>query len=244
MSELRPGERIDDLQRSNLKIIQDPAKFCFGMDAVLLSGFVSVKRGGRVTDLCTGSGIIPLLLSAKTEAAEIKGIEIQAEMADMAARSVRLNTLEGKVHIVRGDLRDSAVSGESGSQDVVTCNPPYMRAGEGVVNPDSARAIARHELCGRLEEIVQVSARLLKNGGRACFVYRPNRLIELISAMRGCGLEPKRMKLVHPFAERDANMVLLEAVKGGRCFLTVEPPVIVFQSPGMYSREIREIYGY
>lgn len=244
MSELRFGERIDDLQRSNLKIIQNPAKFCFGMDAVLLSGFVRVKRGEKVTDLCTGSGIIPLLLSAKTEAAEITGIEIQAEMADMAARSVHLNALERKIRIIQGDLRDRAISGESGSQDVVTCNPPYMPAGEGIVNPDSARAIARHELCGQLEEIVQVAARLLRNGGRTCFVYRPNRLIELISVMRSCGMEPKRIKLVHPFAERDANMVLLEAVKGGGCFLTVEPPVIVFQSPGVYSQEIQEIYGY
>ena len=241
---LHPGERLDDLQRSDLRIIQDPSKFCFGMDAVLLSGFVTVKQGERVTDLCTGGGIIPLLLSAKTKASQITGIEIQKDMADMAERSVRLNGLEERVRIICGDLRVRGAAGEDGSQDVVTCNPPYMAAGNGITNPEDALALARHELTCTLEDAVRETARLLRNGGRTAWVYRPNRLAELFAVMRACRLEPKRLKFVHPFADREANMVLIEAAKGGGSFLKVEAPVVVFRAPGEYSPEIREVYGY
>ena len=241
---LRPGERLDDLQRSDLRIIQDPSKFCFGMDAVLLSGFVTVKPGERVTDLCTGGGIIPLLLSAKTEASRITGIEIQPEMAGMADRSVRLNGLEDRVRILCGDLRVRGAAGEDGSQDVVTCNPPYMAAGNGIPNPEDALALARHELTCTLEDAVRETARLLRNGGRTAWVYRPHRLTELFAVMRKYRLEPKRLKFVHPFADREANMVLIEASKGGGSFLKVEAPVVVFRAPGEYTPEIREVYGY
>ena len=241
---IKEGERLDDLERSGLHIIQDPSRFCFGMDAVLLSGFVTVKKGERVTDLCTGSGIIPLLLSAKTEAASITGIEIQEEIADMARRSVELNGLFPRVRIITGDLRTAGAAGETGSMDVVTCNPPYMKAGSGIQNPERALAIARHELSCTLEDAVREAARLLRNGGRAAFVYRPHRLTELFSLMRKYRLEPKRLKTVHPFRDREANMVLIEAVRGGGSFLRVEAPIIVFSSPGVYTPEIREIYGY
>jgi hypothetical protein len=244
MIEQRPGERIDDLQRSRLQIIQNPSGFCFGMDAVLLSGFVTVKPGEFVVDLCSGSGIIPLLLSAKTKAKRIIGIELQKEMADMATRSVELNHLSPRVEIRCADLRDRGAAGESGTIDVVTCNPPYMAVGGAIRNPDDAKAIARHEIYCTLEDTVRETGRLLKNGGRCAYVYRPNRLIELISALRRFQMEPKRMKLVHPFLNREANMVLLEAVKGGRAALRVEAPLVVFQRPGVYSDEIRDIYGY
>ena len=151
----RPGERIDDLQRSGLRILQDPDRFCFGMDAVLLSGFVTVKRGEKVTDLCTGTGIIPLLLSAKTEALQIDGIESQPEMADMARRSVMMNGLEDRVRIICGDLRKAGSAGERESRDVVTCNPPYMAAGSGIVNPEDVKALARHEVTCTLEDAVR-----------------------------------------------------------------------------------------
>ncbi len=237
-------ERIDDLQRSNLKILQDPERFCFGMDAVLLSGFVTVKPGEKVTDLCTGTGIIPLLLSAKTEASEITGIEIQPEMADMARRSVEMNGLAERIHILCGDLREKGAAGDAGSQDVVTCNPPYMAAGSGIVNPEDVKALARHEVTCTLEDAVRETARLLKNGGRTAYVYRPNRLTELILCFKKYRLEPKRLKLVHPYRDREANMVLVEAVKGGGSFLKAEAPLIVFQDNGTYMPEIREIYGY
>lgn len=244
MTRLLPGERIDDLQRSSLHIIQNPEKFCFGMDAVLLSGFVRIKPQECVTDLCSGSGIIPLLLSAKTRAGSITAVEIQPDMADMAERSVELNGLEERIRVICADLRDGRSAGRSGTQDVVTCNPPYMAAGEGIPNPESAVAIARHELCCTLEDVVRESARLLRNGGRVSFVYRPHRLAELMTLLRSYGLAPKRMKLVYPYVHREANMVLLEASKGGGSFLKVEAPIIVFREPGVYTDEIREIYGY
>ena len=240
----RPGERIDDLQRSGLRILQDPDRFCFGMDAVLLSGFVTVKRGEKVTDLCTGTGIIPLLLSAKTEASEIDGIEIQPEMADMARRSVMMNGLEDRVRIVCGDLRKAGSAGERESRDVVTCNPPYMAAGSGIVNPEDVKALARHEVTCTLEDAVRETARLLRNGGRTAWVYRPNRLSELFACFRQYHLEPKRLKFVHPYLDREANMVLVEAVKGGGSFLKAEAPLVVFRKDGEYMPEIRDIYGY
>ncbi|MBQ7535935.1 MAG: tRNA1(Val) (adenine(37)-N6)-methyltransferase [Stomatobaculum sp.] len=240
----KPHERVDDLQRSNLRILQDPERFCFGMDAVLLSGFVTVKRGEKVTDLCTGTGIIPLLLSAKTEASEIDGIEIQPDMADMARRSVEMNGLTERVRIICGDLREAGAAGERESRDVVTCNPPYMAAGSGIVNPEDVQALARHEVTCTLEDAVRETARLLKNGGRTAWIYRPNRLSELFSCFRRFRLEPKRLKFVHPYLDREANMVLVEAVKGGGSFLKVEAPLLVFGDDGEYRPEIREIYGY
>lgn len=243
MTFLKPGERIDDLQRSQLGIIQNPAHFCFGTDAVLLSGFVRAGGKERVVDLCTGNGIIPLLLSAKTRAKEITGVEIQAEIADMARRSVAMNGLEERVRILHGDLREG-IAGASGSVDVVSCNPPYMALRRGEKSQATSRAIARQEICCSLEEAVNETARLLKNGGRAYFVYRPHRLDELFAACNAVRLTPKRMKFAHPYSEREANLVLLEAVKGGGSFLRVEAPIIVFRSPGVYSDEIRDIYGY
>ena len=238
------GERIDDLQRSNLKIIQNPEKFCFGMDAVLLSGFATVKPGENVTDLCTGTGIIPLLLSAKTEGRHFTGIELQKDMADMAGRSVLMNGLESRVEIRCGDIRERKDLPARGSQDAVTCNPPYMAGQKGIRNPDDARAIARHEICCTLSDAVRAGAYLLRNGGRYAIVHRPSRLSELFSALRENGLEPKRLKFVHPFLRKEANMVLVEAVKGGGVFLRTEPPVIVYRAPGKYTDEIYEIYGY
>jgi len=214
------------------------------MDAVLLSGFVQVKPGDRVTDLCTGTGIIPLLLSAKTKGSFYNGIEIQKDMAEMAARSVVLNSLEQKICITCGDIRDLSDLPEKGSQDVVTCNPPYMAVRHGIKNPENEQALARHEIKCTLSDAVRAGAYLLKNGGRYAIVYRPNRFAELISVLRENRLEPKRLKFVHPFLNREANMVLLEAVKGGGVFLKAEPPVIVFEAPGKYSDEIRDIYGY
>ena len=239
---LKETERIDDLQRNGLKIIQDTKKFCFGMDAVLLSGFASVKRGERAIDLGTGTGIIPLLLSAKTDGEHFTGVEIQKEMAEMAARSVSLNELEERIDIVNGDLKDLGRDGVL--YDVVTSNPPYMRSGNGLTNPDDTKALSRHEVACTLADVCRAAARLLKSGGRFYMVHRPLRLCEIITEMRAAKLEPKRMKFVHPFAEKEANMVLIEAVKDAGCECRVEKPVIVYEAPGKYTEEIYSIYGY
>ncbi len=242
--EIKENERIDDLQRNGYQIIQDPEKFCFGMDAVLLSGFVRVKSGAKVLDMGTGTGIIPLLVEAKTQAAHISAIEIQEESADMARRSVRLNGLENKIDIVTGDLREADKFFDAASFDVITCNPPYMIGQHGLTNPDAPKAIARHEILCTLEDVVRTAAKLLKPGGAFCMVHRPFRLAEIICVMTEYKLEPKRMKLVYPYIDKEPNMVLIEGRRGGKPRMTVEKPLIVFQEPNVYTDEICDVYGY
>ena len=241
---LKPGERLDDLQIKGYEIIQSPGRFCFGMDAVLLSAFAKVKAGECVLDLGTGTGILPILLAAKTKGKHFTGLEIQEESADMARRSVRHNQLEEQIDIVTGDIKEASQIFGHGSMDVITTNPPYMIGGHGLANPESAKAIARHEVLCTLEDIIRESARTLKAGGRFYMVHRPFRLAEILTAMCEAKLEPKRMKMVHPFKDKDANMVLIEAVRGGGAWMKVEAPVIVYKEPGVYTDEIYSIYGY
>lgn len=238
------GERIDELHRNGYRIIQKKDGFCFGMDAVLLSGFAAVKEGERALDLGCGTGIIPLLMEAKTRGRHFTGLEIQREMADMAARSVRLNRLEDKIDIIQGDIKEAGRIFGRASFDVVTANPPYMNDSHGLKNPDLPRAIARHEVLCTLQDVVREAAKVLRPGGRFYLVHRPRRLIEIITELTGYGLEPKRLKFVHPFADREAKMVLIEAARGGRSLVRVEKPLIVFREQGVYTDEINEIYGY
>ena len=242
--ELKPGERVDELQRNGYRIIQDPGRFCFGMDAVLLSGFARVKPGERALDLGTGTGIIPILLEARTQGESFTGLEIQEESADMARRSVSMNGLEDRIHIVTGDIKEAAQIFGAASYHVVTCNPPYMTANHGLQNPKEHLAIARHEVLCTLEDVISQTARILMPGGRFYMVHRPFRLAEIMTGLCVHGLEPKRMRLVYPFADREPNMVLLEAMKGGKPRITVEKPLIIFKEPGKYTDEIRDTYGY
>lgn len=241
---MKKSERIDDLQRNGYRIIQDSKRFCFGMDAVLLSGFAQVKDGARVLDLGTGTGIIPLLLAAKTGAAHLTGLEIQEDSADMARRSVLLNGLEERITIVTGDIKEAGSLFDAASFDVITCNPPYMIGQHGLKNPTDAKAIARHEILCTLEDVIAQTERLLKPGGKFFLVHRPFRLAEIIAGLRAHKLEPKRMRLVYPFVDKEPNMVLLEAVRGGRARMAVEKPLIVYSEPGVYMPEIYEVYGY
>ena len=242
--ELKPGERLDELQRNGYRIIQDPGRFCFGMDAVLLAGFAKVKPGERVVDLGTGTGIIPILLEARTKGASFTGLEIQAESADMARRSVLLNDLQDRVHIVDGDIKEAVQIFGAASCHVVTSNPPYMTENHGLQNPDQPKAIARHEVLCTLHDVVSQAAGLLMPGGRFYMVHRPFRLAEIMTELCGCGLEPKRMRLAYPFIDREPNMVFIEAVKGGKSRITVEKPLIIYKEPGKYTDEIYEVYGY
>ena len=237
-------ERIDDLQRNGYRIIQKKKGFCFGMDAVLLSGFAQVKEGEAAVDLGTGTGIIPILLEAKTKGKHFTGLEIQEEVAEMAGRSVRLNQLENRVDIVRGDIKEASRLFGKASFDVVTSNPPYMNDNHGLKNPELPKAIARHEVFCTLDDVCREASLLLKSGGRFYMVHRPHRLAEIITALKTYKLEPKRMKLVHPFVDKEANMVLIEAVRGGRSMMKVEAPIIVYREPGVYTREIYDVYGY
>lgn len=241
---LKDGERIDNLHRNGYRIIQQEKGFCFGMDAVLLSGFATVKPGERALDLGTGTGIIPILLEAKTEGEDFTALEIQTEVADMARRSVALNGLEDKISVVTGDIKEASQIFGAASFDVVTVNPPYMNDSHGLKNPDLPKAIARHEVLCTLEDVVREGTKVLKPGGRMYMVHRPHRLVEIITAMTKYKLEPKRMKLVYPFLDKEANMVLIEAVRGGKSMIKVEKPLIVYEAPGVYTDEIYEIYGY
>jgi len=241
---IKPGERIDDLNRNNYKIIQNTSKFCFGMDAVLLSSFAKVLPGEKVLDLGTGTGIIPILLEAKTKGEHFTGLEIQEESADMARRSVALNMLENKIDIVTGDIREASNIFKAGSFDVITSNPPYMNYNHGIVNPDETKAIARHEILCTLEDVIRETSKLLKMSGRFYLVHRPFRLVEIINTLSKWKLEPKRMKLVHPYIDKEPNMVLIEAVKGGKSMIKIEPPLVVYKEKNIYSDEIHNIYGF
>lgn len=241
---IKEGERLDDLELSNLKILQNPEKFCFGMDAVLLSGFASAKAGNRVLDLCTGTGIIPLLMTAKTSATDFTALEIQPESADMAARSVELNGLQDKIKVVVGDVCEASKLLGAAAFDVVTVNPPYMTGGHGLANPSEAKAIARHEVLCTLEDVAREASNCLKPGGHLYMVHRPFRLAEIITTLSKYKMEVKRLRLVYPYVDREPNMVLIEATRGGRPRVTVEPPLIVWEAPDVYSKELRDKYGY
>lgn len=237
-------ERLDELHRNNYYIIQDKDRFCFGMDAVLLSGFAKAKPGERVLDLGTGTGIIPILMEAKTKGEHFTGLEIQPESADMAARSVAYNHLEEKVDIVTGDIKDASKIFGASSFDIITTNPPYMIGQHGIKNDTDCKAIARHEILCSLDDILRESAKILKPSGRFYMVHRPFRLAEILDKMVEYRIEPKRMRLVYPFINKEPNMVLIEGLRGGKSHMIVEKPLIVYKEPGVYTDEIYEIYGY
>lgn len=241
---LHENERLDELHRNGYKIIQDKGRFCFGMDAVLLSGFARVKPAEKVLDLGTGTGIIPILLEAKTDGEHFTGLEIQPESADMASRSVTYNDLQDKIDIVVGDIKDASQRFGASSFDVITTNPPYMIGQHGIKNDQDAKAIARHEILCDLDDILRESAKMLKPSGRFYMVHRPFRLAEIFSKMIEYRIEPKRMQLVYPFVDKEPNMVLIEGLRGGKSRITVEKPLIVYKQPGVYTDEIYDIYGY
>lgn len=238
---VKAGERVDDLQ-NGFYVIQNQNKFCFGMDAVLLSGFARIRKGDHVLDMGTGTGIIPILLKSKTKGEHFTGLEIQEECADMATRSVQYNGLESAVDIVCGDIKEAAGIFGAASFDVVTSNPPYMIGAHGLQNPYMAKAIARHEVLCTLEDVVSQASKVLKDRGRFFMVHRPFRLAEIFSVLTKYKLEPKRMQLVYPYIDREPNMVLIEALKGGNSRITVEKPLIVYEKPGVYTKDILEIY--
>ncbi len=241
---LKENERVDELQRNGYRIIQNPRKFCFGMDAVLLTGFAHAKEEDRLLDLGTGTGIIPLLMQAKYHCAHLTGLEIQPDSADMAARSVELNGLSDKIDIITGDIKEADRLFQAASFDCITSNPPYMIDSHGIANPDAPKAIARHELLCTFEDVAVQTAKLLKPGGHFFLVHRPFRLAEIITTLTQYKLEPKRMQFVHPYVDKEPNMVLIEAVRGGKSRMIVEKPLIVFREPGVYMPDICEIYGY
>ncbi len=239
-------ERLDDLQtKSNLHLIQNPRWFCFGVDAVLLADFAAatVKVHASVLDLCSGNGIVPLLLTEKTAADKIVGLEIQEPVAEMAGRSICLNNLESKVEMRCGDLRQAVEIFGKEAFDNITCNPPYKENNGGLKNATDTLTVARHEVFCTLEDIISVSAACLKPYGKLCMIHRPERLVDIICMMRSVKLEPKRLRFVHPSPGKTATMILIEGAKFGKPKMFLEPPLYVHNPEGVYSDEINRIYG-
>ena len=239
---INSNERIDDLQRNGYRIIQNPSLFCFGMDAVLLSAFAKVKKDEKVLDFCTGNGVIPILLEARTKGSHYTGLEIQDTSADLAMRSVMLNDLGDKIDIVKGNVVEASDIFKGASFNVITCNPPYMNDNHGLKNPDLPKAIARHEVLCTLEDIIREASKILNENGRFYMVHRPHRLVEIITLMHEYKLEPKRMRMVYPFADKEPNMVLIEGIKCAGSMLKVEKPLIVYKEVGVYTQEVYELY--
>ena len=240
--EIKDYERVDDLHRNGYMLIQDPKRFCFGVDAVLLSGFALAKKGDRVLDLGTGTGVIPILMEAKNEDAHFTALEIQEESAEMASRSVALNGLEEKIDIVCGDIKEADKLFKAASFDVITTNPPYMNDGGGIKNDYGPKTIARHEVLCSLDDIARVSSKLLKFGGKLFMVHRPHRLTDIMCTLRENKLEPKVIRFVHSYVDKEPTMVLVEAIRSGKPMVKVMPPLIVYGSDGKYTDEINEIY--
>ena len=240
---IRADERIDDLQCKGYQLIQKPQGFCFGVDAVLLSDFVKVKPGQHVLDLCTGSGVIPILLAAKTEGEHFTGLELQGDYADMACRSVKLNHLEEKIDIICGDVKEGKQLFKPASFPVVTVNPPYMTDNHGLKNVYEPKTIARHEVALSLEDVIALASYVLPESGNFFMIHKPFRLAEIFDVMKTYHIEPKRMRLIHPYVDKEPTMVMIQGTKGGKSRITIEPPLIIYQSPNVYSEEIHRIYG-
>lgn len=240
---LRAGERLDDLQCRGYYIIQNPNVFCFGMDAVLLADFTAGKPKAQVMDLGTGTGVIPMLMEARNKGMHYTGLEIQEYSADMARRSVLYNHLEEKIDIIQGDIREVPCTYKAASFDIVTSNPPYIKGSHGLENPEEPKNIARHEVKLSLEDVVHAAAHLLREGGTFSMVHKPFRLAEIIRLLSAYRLEPKRLCMVQPYADKEPNMVLIEAVKGGNPMIKIEPALIVYNRDGSYTEDLLKRYG-
>ena len=240
---MQANERIDDLQRGGLRVIQRADAFRFGTDAVLLADFAAPRRHDRVCDLGTGTGIIPLLLYARENTISADAVEIQPDMADMAARSMAMNGLNEKIRVLPGDLRSIRTLLPHARYDLVTCNPPYGKAGGTLLNPDASKRLARHEESCAIEDVACAAAWLLQNGGRLCCVFPAARMIELSDAMRKYRMAPKRIRMVHSRVEKAAHLCLMEGMLDARPGLIIEPPLVIYDENNAYTPELRRNYG-
>ena len=240
--EIKESERIDILKTSGFRVIQEEKRFCFGIDAVLLSDFAKIREGEKVCDLGTGTGIIPILLSFKTKNSHFDALEIQSESCDMAVRSVKLNDLQDRINIVEGDIKKVSKIFLKNTYDSVLSNPPYMIINHWEGNGNDEKTMARHEVLCNLEDVVKSASELLKSQGRFYMIHKPFRLAEIFSVMMKYKLEPKRMRLCYPYVDKEPTMVLIEGVKCAKSRITVEPPLIVYEKSGGYTKEVQEIY--
>lgn len=241
--ELKENERIDDLELKGLKIIQNKDGFCFGMDSVLLSDFAKeIKKNSTILDMGTGTGILSILLSAKTQDTKITGVEIQQDVADMAQRSVQLNHLEERINIVCENIKELKKVYATGSFDAIVTNPPYKKKGTGGINGNETKLISRHEITANLEDFIQIASYLLKDKGNIYMVHRPERLVDIMTNLRKYKIEPKVVKFVYPNQAKEPNLILVKATKNAKPFLKVEKPVYIYDLQGNYTKDILEIY--
>lgn len=238
--------RKDDLQNGYM-IYQDPELFCFGVDAVLLAHYPKLKNHDRILDLCTGFAPVPLILRAEADKrkleVEISGLEIQPYVAETARLSVKENQLEEKVHIVTGDVKEAASLFGAASFSLVTCNPPYMAAKDGLIGTSRAKAVARTEILCTLEDVISSASKCLRPQGRLALIHKPFRLPEIFELMRKYHVEPKRMRLICPYPDAEPTMVLVEGLRGGRPYLKVDPPLFIYNKDRTYTKELLNIYG-
>ena len=234
-------ERIDDLQFENLKIIQDTDGFCFGIDSVLLTEFArDIKKGSKIVDLGSGTGILGILLSKKVFPSEITGVEIQKQVAEMSIKSIKMNDLEDEIKIINEDIKNVKLN--KNYYDVVVTNPPYKKCGTGINTKNEKKAISRFETTVTLEEWIKVASKLLNSKGSFYMVYRTDRLSEVMQAMKENKLEIKRIRFVHSKENEQSNLMLIKAVKNARVFVKIEKPLIIYDENGNYTDEIKEMY--
>ena len=243
MDYIKDDETLDDLQLKGIKVIQKKDAFRFGVDAVLLANFAKVPRGGRVVDLCSGTGIVPFILAGKTEAINITGVELQEDMVEMAGRTVKYNALEDKVQFINGDIKDLNMLKSLPKASVVTVNPPYKLKNSGLISKEDKNAIARHEICCCLEDVIIACKEVLKDNGRMYMVHRPERMADALCLMRKYRMEPKVIQMIHPSKNKAPNIFLVEAQKYGGTFLKWEPPLYIYNEEGQFSEELNRIYG-
>lgn len=242
--ELEANERIDDLEFKNLKIIQNKDGFCFGIDSVLLSDFAkNIKKDSMVLDLGTGTGIIPILLCGKTKLKKVIGIELQEEVAKMAKKSIKLNNLEDKFNVINENILNLNKIYENQTFDVIVSNPPYKKKDTGITNENEKKIISRHEISASLEDFIKISKDLLKDKGEFYMVHRPERLVDIFELMRKYKIEPKILKMVYSYKNKEPKLILIKGVKNAKPFLKVESNLYIYEDTGEYTEEILKIYN-
>lgn len=239
---LLDNETIDELGIKDYRIIQKKEGFRFGVDAVLLGNFAEIKKGDKVIDLCSGTGIVPFIIAGKKEPEKIIGLEIQEELAEMAARSSSLNSLKGRVEFIKGDLKNLKLLATLGKFNAVTVNPPYKSADSSLLSLNEKEKIARFEIKCNLDDVIKASKLLLIDNGKLFMVHRPDRMADIFETLRKYKIEPKKVKFVHPDIHKTPNIMLIEAQNNGGKFLKILPPLYVYEN-GKYSKEIDKIYG-
>ena len=239
---INENESVDDLQLKGIKLIQKKGVFRFGVDAVLLANYTVVRNRQNIIDLCSGTGIVPFILAGKTKANHITGIEIMEDMVEMANRSAQYNEMTGIIDFIQRDLKDVNFLKTFEKADIVTVNPPYKLKNSGIVNNNDKNAIARHEICCILEDVIVAAKVLLKSSGRLFMIHRPERLADIFCIMRKYKIEPKRIRMVYSNYEKPPSMVLIEGLNNGGVFLKWDPPLYIYNMDGSFSNEINKIY--